>query len=319
MRRRRLSTVALFVFATFSVIFILAAAMHALRFIAQAGATDVEAGHVFSGVETMTFQNGFSPTLEYAGIVLVGISSDSTGVTKGNMSWPGDSLVYVGDVGDAAGQDRILVSIDLSALPDSAVVIDATIYLLKTASSVPIAEHPQVGVHRLFRPFEETASWLKRKLTPADTLWVPAGAMAGSAGAQWPSLYGAANYTVRSPRIEINTTATTMPTYAGVKIACGSDSLWYGYSQSVQGDALLSADAIAQARWTVGQSITECWVPIDITHLVTMWHQGFWANYGAIVSYDTANSSMYDVEFHGNLPAGRLRPWVVVHYMLCTW
>lgn len=290
-------------------------------YILVARATDVEEGHVFTGVESMIFQNGVFPTPDYAGIVLVGISSDSTGITKGNMSWPGDSLVYVGDVGDLGGQDRLLFRVDLSALPDSAVIVDATLYILKTASTVTTAEYPSVGVHRLFRPFDADASWLKRKLSPADTLWSPAGAISGSSRAQWTNLYGEASYVVGAPRIEINSTAPNLPTYATFKIACGSDSVWDGYTQnpSYQRDALLAADVSSVARWMVGQGIVVCWVPLDITHLVTMWHQGFWANYGAIVSYDTANSSMYDVEFHGNLPAGKLTPWVVVHYLHCAW
>ncbi len=320
MKLRDPRTIQLVIFIAGSLLILLAGVLLAVLSCVPAGATDIEEGHVFSGVETMTFQNGFSPTPDYAGIVMLGISGDSTAITKGDMSWPGDSLIYLGDVGNASHTDRILFRIDLSALPDSAVIVDATLYMLKLHSTMGDAEFPHFGVHRLFRPFDGTASWLRRRTGIADTAWVPAGAITTSSGAVWPSLYGASQYNVRSPRIEFIATATGLPTYGGFSIACGSDSVWSGYSQSTQGDALLAADAVTQARWRVGLAVTECWVPIDITHLVTMWHQGFWANYGAVIAYDTANSGMYDVEFHGHLPAGtRLVPWVVVHYLHCAW
>lgn len=320
MKLRDPRATALIVFIAGSLLILFIGVLFAVLSCAPAGATDIEEGNVFSGVETMTFQNGFYPTPDFAGIVLLGISSDSTAMTRGDMSWVGDSLVYVGDVGNAYGQDRILFSVDLSALPDSAVVIDATLCLLKTGANAAATEHPHIGVHRLFRPFGSTATWTNRKTAPADTAWVPAGAIATSSGVRWPDLYGLSEYTVRAPRIDLTNTATGLPTYAGFKIGCGSDSLWSGYTQSLQGDALLSADIVTQGRWLLGGSTIVGWAQFDITHLVRMWHQGFWANYGAIISYDSPNSSMYDVEFHGNLPAGtRLRPWVVVHYLHCVW
>lgn len=296
--------------------------------LAPAAATEISEGHAFSGIETMTFQNGSFPTPDYEGIRLFGISSDSTAVTKGDMSWTGDSLVWIGDVNNLGGEDRLLFSIDISALPDSCVIVDATLYVLKLNSTFATTEYPHVGVHRLFRPFDNTATWTNRKTVPADTAWSPAGAIMSSSRAMWPNLYGASEYYMAAPRIEYQSTATSIPTYAGLPIACGADSIWSGYSQSIQRDALICSDATSAGRWHLAGG-TDIWVPMDITHLVRMWHQSIWANYGAIIALsqaDIASELMRDTQFRGYLPATKpgggaslLVPWVVVHYLHCAW
>src|SRR4030042_977615 len=91
----------------------------AILFLASAAATDISEGRVFSGVEMMTFQNGSFPTPDYAGIRLLGISSDSLAVTKGNMSWPGDSLVWIGGVGNLGVEGRRPFAIELGGPPDT--------------------------------------------------------------------------------------------------------------------------------------------------------------------------------------------------------
>lgn len=306
------------------------AMLTAIAFLASAGATDPSEGHVFSGVERMIFQNGISPTPDYAGIVMVGISSDSLTVTKGNMSWAGDSLVWIGDVNGMEGEDRILFSIDVSAIPDSCVIVDATLYVLKTTTNYTTNEYPTAAIHRLLRPFATTATWTNRKTSPADTAWSPAGAIMGSTRARWPSLYGMAEYCVGAPRVEFHASASGLPSYAGFKIACGADSLWDGYSQvaAYQCDALYGSDLTSAGRWNLGLT-NDVWVPLDITHLIRMWHQRFWANYGAILALsrcDIATGVTRQIEFHGYLPAtwsgggaNPLTPWVVVHYLHCAW
>lgn len=294
-----------------------------------AGATGEKAPLYFSGVETMLFRNGESPTPDYDGIRFWGMRSDSTSSTLGDGAGAADSFIWLGDVSEADDLYRAVFRADISAIPDSAIVVEALLYLLREETNALANDVRGIAMYRLLRAFDDEVCWTNRRAeTATDTAWGTAGMIPASAatGPNWPA-YGALTYKVYAPLNEYRTTATGLPTVAGKPLAMGADSLYSGYSQTSTGpqDALMVADLVFPGRW-IFQS-TVAWARFDVTALVRHWHSGQWANHGmalAMESHDEADD--YWVKFHAAWPettasggVSRLRPFLVVKYVHCYW
>ena len=296
-------------------------------FVMNAWGTGEKAPTLFSGVERMVFRNGSHPTAEYAGITVVGMDADSTAVTKGDMSFVGDSLVWVGATEAEGTYNRALVSIDLSALPESSLVVRAILHLWTSDSQAGPTGLPQLSCYRLFRPFDAAPTWTNRKTeTATDTAWYVAGALSTlGQGPKWPA-YGSAGAIVLAPRNEYRTSMTGLPTWKNFPLAMGSDSLYSGYSQiTTLKDALCTPDMSEPGRFNYTSVFV--WSSIDITRFVYHWHAKQWLNAGFVLDVDTdSNINGFGVQFRGSYPltndsggAADLAPWVEVWYVTCGW
>lgn len=288
-----------------------------------AGAVGESAPTVFSGCETMIFRNGECPTPDYDGIRFYGIDSESVFVTVGDLSYPGDSLVSLGDLNGDDNVKRATVRVELSALPDSAVIVDATLFLLRVVHGVGIGDVPTMDVHRIFRAWDDAVSWERRK--GADSLWADAGVL-GDYG-YW-DVFGSGGGIIKSPSNDYRTAWTELPTFAGVPYAAGTDTIYSGYSQ-VEGfdelDAFMVPDASESGRFHYQNNVA--WVRVGLMDLVPRWHYRQWANHGFVLRMDdAAEVGDFTLSFRGCYPdttgGGDPSPWqpfVVVKYLHCRW
>lgn len=290
--------------------------------VARAWSTGESAPTIFSGADVMVFRNGENG---YDGIRFYGIDAESTGVTVGDMSWDGDSLIWVGDVNGDDNLKRVVWSADISALSDSAVILSADLYVLKVDHTYGATTQSAYGVYRLFRPFDDEPTWLARKgATDPDTTWITEGVLpAAGTGPRWAA-FGASSYPIRAGVNEYTATATELDSIGGYPIAMASDSLYSGYSQiaaptDYRQDALSAPDVATWGRY--GLSNNDAWVRFDVTHLVSAWHYGQWANHGAALSPAGPEHEENDlaIQVHGCFPANMLQPFLVVRYINCTW
>ena len=123
----------------------------------------------YSGKTSMTFQNGVAPTVGYAGIADATIDADSATTNYGTNNF----IRAGGASAGAPGQCSTVISADLSALPDSAIILRARLYLYQ-ASQVALANAPMLKVYRLYNTFTE--SQVTYNIRKTATNWVSPGA-----------------------------------------------------------------------------------------------------------------------------------------------
>jgi len=214
----------------------------------------------YSGLTSMTFQNGVLPTTDYAGI-----SDTRLDAADVNRNFGGGALLYIGGPSATGGQQTTLFSVDLSALPDSAIVYRARLWMYQV-SRVASTAAPDISLFRLYSPFtagtgdsllgttgENGATWNYRI---SGTIWLSGGA--SSRGTQnvndntWSS-----KQTLAEADTTVGTTA-----FAGSDSTDGSsiqDTPTYGVSYR-----LTKAGSAAGNQYYKQTG----WVSFDITTLV---------------------------------------------------
>ena len=289
--------------------------------------TSTTAPHYFDGCETMTFRNGQLPTVGYDGIRFYGMDPNASKLTDtiGDMSSAADSTITLGDLHGDDEFHRAVFKVDLSALPDDAIIVEATAYLLCTARNMTVSQSTPVCLHRLFRPFDDQVSWTNRVAVGTDTAWYDGGAVSGPGlVAKWDA-YGNATYAVLSPSNDYRTSSAGVPTFATYPIACGSDSIGTGYTQVAgqEKDALGDPDVLEFGRWHLAASTV--WTRFDITDMARRWHARQWVADGFALELDLYTDAFY-VTFRGCFPAttgtgllAKRKPFVVVKYLHCVW
>ena len=137
----------------------------------------------YSGLTSMTFQNGVAPTAGYAGIADATIDADSATTNFGS-----NVALHAGGVSgttNLGGNCSTVMSVDLSALPDSAVIFRARLFLYQN-SLVSAANAVKIKMYELVNPFTENqVTWTVRKTA---INWTTAGAATRSpsaTGVQW--------------------------------------------------------------------------------------------------------------------------------------
>lgn len=227
-------------------------------------------GTRYSGITTMTFQNGVSPTSGYTGCEDTFLKEADPGRTWGNSS-------YIRCGGDGAGGQEYtpLLKFDISALPDSAIILRARIWVYQS-SAVAGADIPSIHVYRSFYPWTEgalsdstsstaVATWTTRV---SGSNWSTAGAQAEMANNNSASWQASGNDT--------SATGTVMT---------GSDTL--NWAASI-GSFDRPFDPILKrmSRGAASTNSRKGWVTFDVTHQVELWHVGANTNNGLIFQAD---------------------------------
>jgi hypothetical protein len=139
----------------------------------------------YSGLTSMTFQNGVAPTAGYAGIADATIDADSSTTNFGS-----NAALHAGGTSgttNLGGNCSTVMSVDLSALPDSAIVFRARLFLYQN-SLVSLVNSVKIKLYELVNPFTENqVTWTVRKTA---INWTTVGALtrvSSATGIQWGS------------------------------------------------------------------------------------------------------------------------------------
>lgn len=224
----------------------------------------------YSGVTTMTFQNGVAPTVGYAGCEDTFLKEADIGRNWGNSN-------YIRCGGDGIGGQEYtpLIKFDISALPDSAVIIQARLWFYQ-ASTVAIADSPELAVYRSYYPWTEGSGSDSASTTSAAT---------------WTTRVSGSNWTLSGAQSESATNASATWQASGSDTATvgtvfvGSDTLNH---VSVIGLADRPKDAIHTRlpRASAATLSRKGWFSMDVTHQVELWHNGANTNNGFIIQAD---------------------------------
>ena len=103
-----------------------------------------------SYVTKMVFQKGVSPTSDYAGFTDTYIRPGTASADTGKNYGGSDSLKIAGPSA-ASGEMRTLIGFDISALPDSAIIVKAQLMLYQGAPNATLALVPASGHSFLFQ------------------------------------------------------------------------------------------------------------------------------------------------------------------------
>lgn len=236
-------------------------------------------GTRYSGITTMTFQNGVSPTAGYTGCEDTFLKEADPGRTWGNSS-------YIRCGGDGAGGQEYtpLIKFDISALPDSAIILRARIWLYQS-SALAAADAPQVHIYRSFYP------WTEGALSDSTS---------STAVATWTTRVSGSNWSTAGAQAELagNNSATWQASASDTAVVgtvmTGSDTL--NWPASI-GSWDRATDPIMK-RTSRGGGATNTrkgWFTIDITHQVELWHSGANDNNGLIFQADEDGYAMTGV------------------------
>jgi hypothetical protein len=238
---------------------------------------------LMSACETMWFANGVSPDAGYAGCSFLGITElEAVTDAYGNCVPDGDSLVVVGKDADDY-RFMALLSFDISALPDSAVITEAKLYL-RVASTLGTASASvySLGLSRMLAPFNSGASLANRRSSP-DTAWAgttgdPFDPLGGSA-----EIFGGASASMGGANDGYaNVLGRVVNTLSGALNFGLADSVFDGRYISPPAECFLPtrSPTLKYHVLAVGAPCTEGWFSVDVTDAVRRWHTGAWANYG---------------------------------------
>ncbi len=242
-------------------------------------------------VSHMVFQNGVSPTSDYAGFSDTYIRPGTASADTGKNYGASDSLKLSGPSATTVGENRILWRCELTGIPDTAQVGRAILWLYQCAPNSNLAvamnDSSAMVVHRLFNPWTEgvgtnasptapphaSACWNRRKGQQGAKWWL-AGGMGRTNGAaiipQWRSGFVTGGD---------STVGVTGYGYWGCDSIYNGASVT-GYNVDVPSIALHRATPKAgtQGARRLG------WVGIDVTHQVDLWVRGANENNGCIIA-----------------------------------
>lgn len=272
--------------------------------------------------ETMIFRNESHPTSAYTGLLLRGMAQDKPTVILGDSIAAGKDISL--QVGSASGLYQtdvrsILFKVDVSALPDSAVVIDAFLVLSVYASvadsmSVVTALTGWCSIWRVLQDWDGTACW---NYYAGTTAWGAAGCL--TVTGTWTNAYGG----TASPVLRTMGLHEDIPqTWFAVRVAASIDSLLDGSGFSSAPDCLQMAMFDVRVPPRTSIDADACAFRVNITEAVQHWHNGSWENNGIKLDDFTHNEYSFGRSFpfctQYNTVGAKYDPFVVVRYLYAT-
>lgn len=222
-------------------------------------------GVQYSGISSMTFQNGVAPTAGYSGCTDTFLKSTDTGRDFG-----GNAYLRASGSGAAAAHHP-LIKFDISALPDSAVIVRARLWFYQT-SQVLSASSPILSVFRSFYPW--TAGTGDSASSTAVSTWTTR--VSGSNWATAGATKQLTNPTGGSWQSALTDTSTITAAYNG------ADSLDFSGSIGAN-DIPTDASAVRTPKASSNALSRVGWFSIDVTHQVMLWHTGANTNNGFVI------------------------------------
>jgi hypothetical protein len=268
-------------------------------------------------VQTMTFQDGVAPTAGYSGSEFTFINSSAA--DSGKNFGAADTL-YLSGAGYTgpfrAGQNKILWKFDIGALPDSAVIVEAKLYLYQRANNTG-ANADTVVAYRIFPPWTEgtgtgtasvaSATWTTRHAndSPADVYTGGAWSANGASGVSAAGAFGRWWGTSGDSSITSTFTGSDTVDVKNSSLHSGGAPVFDRATEGVLGFAKTGVPAGSKSGW----------ITIDLTHQVDLWHTGANTNNGGIVEmHSNTNNKVFPIfsDNYANLP---YRPKLVVKYI----
>lgn len=257
-----------------------------------------------TGIESLSFQNGVSPSAAYSGCTDTWLDSNNT-TTNNDGS----------DLTVALNTDTSLLRFDIDAIPDNAVIAYAELRLSMTAETFAFGSDTRLQCYRVMRDWvEDEATWAARKDPVADSTWSSAGALDASTNL---ALFGEAGGKEVDTRLGNYDTDWDRST-----LTFGADSLFSGYASDDidiccanddYGGAGLQVDGVVAEGTDVPKRVR-----VRVTDLVRGWHTGIWANYGLALA-DIAQVMTASVTFADSEDATTAdRPELIVYYRYAT-
>lgn len=284
----------------------------------------VSGGKQYSGITSMTFQNGVAPTSGYSGCVdtyiRLGAASADTGKNYGGS----DSLKIAGPSA-ASGEMRTLIGFDISALPDSAIIVKAQLMLYQGApnATLTLNDTTSIVVYRVMNPWTEgtgtegsptgaphaTACWNRRKGQQGAKWGTPGckGSLTGNGGLMqwWPGTGLTARDSASSVSLSNYVGADTV--YSGTIAMFGSTAVDVPSHLAAKGGFKYGATGPRRFGYTI----------IDVTHQVHLWHIGANENNGFVLAMPPYCTTINQFGFVSSNATGfglYRRPRLVVYY-----
>ncbi len=269
-----------------------------------------------AAVETYVFRNGVSPTPDYDGIRLVMIAQDLAPTTNYSTS----EQVFVG-YDEEDGLYRGLLRFDIAALPDSFLVTEAYLHVLKVDDGVApsigapwlATRHAHLYLHRVMKP------WVPEEVTATvASLGLNWGTIGlGDTNGSWLILGAELALPVRTGRSTLMTADIDDLRLkdAGYAVAIGGDTLDYRTTAAGLGlDRFILPESVAPFRGRTGYTLPYWW-KIELRELVGFFHQNPEQNLGLLLSLDelAEDTDMLGIELRGSaaaIPAEA--PWLLV-------
>jgi hypothetical protein len=248
----------------------------------------------FSGVETYMFQNGLYPDPAYDGIELATISASNPNYNFGDSIGTYSSDTYDAVLGaidiDEGGfgtlaKARILLKCDISALPDSFIILEAKLRLCIDYMEMGSSDSTEIALYRVLPSWTEGSSsgatelgavcWNYRSYNTVS--WVAA----GCDGTYYTSFRVSRwNYFVNSDDYD-------------AMVPAGTDTI------TTTTDIDRNYDPII--KYTIyrrGTKVRNRFIEFDVTEAVRNWHGGQWENNGLImIMSDEGNSTAKYIVF----------------------
>lgn len=245
----------------------------------------------YSGITSMTFQNGVAPTSGYTGCADTYIRPGAALADTGKNYGASDSLKLSAPSATTSLENRILIKFDISALPDSAIITSAQLWLYQNApaATVAINDSSAITVYRVMDSWTEgtgtngsptaaphaSACWNRRK-GQQGAPWNVAGAKGilnthGGFTQWWPGT----GMTFRD--------SSAVPTSFA-----GADTVYNGLAGGTfftgTPDVVSAATSRSLPKFGSTAARRFGWTIIDVTHQVERWHIGANENNGFLLA-----------------------------------
>ena len=245
----------------------------------------------YSGITSMTFQNGVAPTSGYTGCADTYIRPGAALADTGKNYGASDSLKLSAPSATTSLENRILIKFDISALPDSAIITGAQLWLYQNApnATATINDSSAIVVYRIMDRWNEGtgtnasptapphsgACWTRR-LGQNGKPWNVAGAKAilnthGGFTQWWPGT----GMTFRD-------SSATPGAFAGADTVYSSAAAGAFFTGSP--DVVSSATSRSLPKFGSTAARRFGWTIIDVTHQVERWHIGANENNGFLLA-----------------------------------
>jgi len=259
----------------------------------------------YSGITSMTFQNGVAPTSGYTGCADTFIAAAVTDSSKNFGA--GDSLKVSSAAwtGNQPGLHRTLLGFDISALPDSAVITQAYLYLYQCLGATG-ASTDTLHVYRLGKAWVEGSGGNGGTVSTTTARWQ----CYGTAAQKWAAVgAGLKSHRFRYPAASF-----------GVSVDSAVTASFYGTDTQTTGGANFDVPFVADAMnvlYTGAGTLRQGWQVFDVTHLVRLWHIGQINNEGMLIEqHNTTNNKLFAFWSSSAVVNGLkvYRPKLVVQY-----
>ncbi len=271
---------------------------------------------LFSYCEQMWFCNGVGPDAGYDGCLFREMDAGRPDSTLGDCKGAGDTTVVVGRV--STTKHYGLLSFDISAIPDSAVVVWAKLYVkLQSSAGTTQNKVENLSLVRLLRPWNEMATWNTSEGfddPELDEVW---GAGGASDTLGTGSFFGGVDARVDGSNRGYKTPGTyVVATLSGALNYSTPDSIYESPppGASVDIDSWPVIGSTSTGYSVLGTPpVTPGWVGFDVLRDVKNWHTGNWANYGWRMIWGGTNGMYWTL--YGNCSTVMHRPRLLVKYL----